>query len=72
MRKNPGKQGNPLSNTIKDSSTIMRNPFALKLMYNAHGASLHPHFALVPHIFDGSRKRSYAHAYMPRLARAAL
>ena len=30
----------------------------------SHGASLHPHsfiFALVPHIFDGSRKRSYAH-----------
>ena len=40
--------------------------------------SLHPHsfnlmiFALVPHILDSSRKCSYAHAYMRRLARAAL
>ena len=47
----------------------------------SHGASLHPFlhlfhifFALVPHIFDGSRKRSYAqaYAYMRRLACAAL
>ena len=35
----------------------------------SRSASLHPFsfstimFALVPHIFDGSRKRSYAHAY---------
>ena len=37
--------------------------------------SLRPHsfiFALVPHIFDGLHKRSYAHAYMHRLASAAL
>ena len=42
-----------------------------------HGAS-HPYIlirmilALVPHIFDGSCKRSYAHAFMRRLALAAL
>ena len=44
----------------------------------SHGSS-HPYIpihsndvALLPHTFDGLPKRSYAHAYMGRLARAAL
>ena len=38
----------------------------------SHCASHSLIFALVPHIFHGLRKRSYAYAYMRRLARPAL
>ena len=63
------KQGNPLSNTIKDISTIMPNPLSELCREGyachdfSHGASLHPYsfiFTLVPHIFCGfAYKRSY-------------
>ena len=50
------KQGNPLSNTIKDTGTIMHNPL-LELCREGYA------FALVPHIFHVSHnKPSYAHA----------
>ena len=65
------KQGNPLSNTIKDTSTIMQGGLRMIVLYSildsiAKGISLFPRFfawcipysfifTLVPHIFRGSR-----------------